>query len=134
MIGWVVFAAIVAGLGYIRLAPHDVTRWHVPVAAEADRDFIAGAVRVLAGDAATLARVDAAARALPRTQVLAGSLAEGRVTYVTRSALFGFPDYTTVELAEGQVRMLARLRFGRSDLGVNRRRLQGLVAAAQAGG
>ncbi|MEL7097795.1 MAG: DUF1499 domain-containing protein [Pseudomonadota bacterium] len=134
MIGWIFVALIVAALGYIRLAPHDVGRWHVPVTAEADRDFTAGAVRVLPGDAAALGRVDAAARALPRTQVLAGTVDEGRITYVTRSALFGFPDYTTVELADGQLRLIARLRFGRSDLGVNGRRLEGLVAAAKAGG
>ncbi|MEO0939776.1 MAG: DUF1499 domain-containing protein [Pseudomonadota bacterium] len=133
MLGWIVLAVAVGALAYIRLAPHDVARWHVPVTADADRDFAAGAARVLPGDAAALARVDAAARSLPRTRVLAGSVDEGRVTYVTRSALFGFPDYTTVELTGGQLRMLARLRFGRSDLGVNSRRLQGLVAAAQAG-
>ena len=134
MIGWIVLAVVVAGLVYIRVAPSDAAKWHAPVTAEADRDFAAGAVRVLDGDAAMLARVDAAAQALPRTQVLAGSVDEGRVTYITRSQLFGFPDYTTIEHSDGKLRMLARLRFGRSDLGVNGRRLQGLVAAAQAGG
>lgn len=133
MLIWLLVILVLAMFAYVRLAPADVTRWHIPVSAESDRDFAAGAVRVIEGDASVLAKVDAAARALPRRQVLAGSVDEGRITYVTRSKVVGFPDYTTVELEGGTVRMLARLRFGRSDLGVNAARLQKLVAAAQEG-
>ena len=86
---------------------------------------------ILSVEAAALARVDAAARALPRTRVLAGSVNEGRITYVTRSKVIGFPDYTTVEHSDGLLRMHARLRFGRSDLGVNAERLRHLLTAAE---
>jgi uncharacterized protein (DUF1499 family) len=71
-----------------------------------------------------LARLDAIALATPRTIRLAGSPADGRITWVTRSLLWGFPDYTTAEARPDGLYIHARLRFGRSDLGVNAARLQ----------
>jgi len=47
------------------------------------------------------------------------------ITYVTRSRVFGFPDYTTVRQAGPQLEIYGRLRFGRSDLGVNAARIDG---------
>jgi hypothetical protein len=130
--GFLVLLAV-AFMLYVRFAPSDPARWHQPVAATADEDRTGGAARVLDGGAEAFARIDEAARALPRTDVLAGSLAEGRITYVTRSKVFGFPDYTTVERDGNTIRMFARLRFGSSDLGVNRARLERLLAAAERG-
>ena len=128
-----VFVAVVcvAGAAYVRLAPTDVARWHQPVEASESADMAGGAIRVITADAAAFDRVDAAARALPRTTVLAGSVAEGRITYVTRSAAIGFPDFTTIEYSDGQIKMFARLRFGQSDMGVNAKRLEGLLGAIQ---
>ena len=77
-----------------------------------------------------MARIDAIARATPRTTVLAGSVAEGRITYVTRSRLWGFPDYTTVERSGDRITLFGRLRFGRGDMGVNRARIEGWLAQA----
>jgi uncharacterized protein YjeT (DUF2065 family) len=71
---------IVVGIAYVRLAPTDVTRWHQAVEARVSSDLPSGAIRVIAADEAALARVDAAARDLPRTRVLAGSVEEGRIT------------------------------------------------------
>lgn len=130
--GFLVLLAV-AFMLYVRFSPMDPSRWDQPIETTVDEDRAGGAVRVLAGDADTFARIDAAARALPRTQVLAGSLSAGRITYVMRSRVFGFPDLTTVQLEAGQIRMFARLRFGTSDLGVNRDRLERLMAAAQGG-
>ena len=127
MIWWVLVLVVVAGLAYIRLAPHEVARWHQPIGPAQDADYAGGAVRVTIADDGALARIDAAARTLQRTEVLAGSVDEGRITYVTRSKWMGFPDYTTVEQDGDQVRMYARLRFGRSDFGVNRARLEQLL-------
>ena len=62
-----------------------------------------------------------------------GSGAAGHITYITRSAVFGFPDMTTVERRGNQIRMYARLRFGASDLGVNRKRLERVIATLQGG-
>lgn len=121
-------AAVGLLMGYIRLAPSDPARWHVAVMG-GDADFPGGLRRVLPGRAGDLARLDTIIRATPRTQVLAGSVAAGHVTYVTRSALWGFPDYTTVQLRGADLAIWSRLRFGGSDLGVNAARLNGWLAA-----
>jgi uncharacterized protein (DUF1499 family) len=67
---------------------------------------------------------------LPRPARLAGQ--GDFVTYLTRSAAFGFPDYTSIRIrptATGsQVLVFARSRFGDSDLGVNRARVQDWIA------
>jgi uncharacterized protein (DUF1499 family) len=83
-----------------------------------------------------LARLAAIAEATPRTRLLAGSVASGRITWITRSAVFGFPDYTTAGLAAGPKLCLhARLRFGRDDFGVNEARLRRWIdALGQTGG
>lgn len=125
---WGILIVVVGMLGYIRLAPSDATRWHVPVMGEADKDMKGGAIRVVETVPGALAIVDGTARGLERTQVLAGSVAQGRVTYITRSKLVGFPDYTTVEQDGATLKMYARLRFGRSDLGVNAARLEQFLA------
>ncbi|WP_135505014.1 DUF1499 domain-containing protein [Roseovarius aestuariivivens] len=124
---WTLFAVSalsLVGLAVaMRLVPSDPARWHVlPPGAEPGTGA-AQAVRVIDGDRETLAELDAIARAHPRTTHLAGSVEEGKITYVTRSTVFGFPDYTTVGLREGQIVLFARLRFGKSDLGVNAARL-----------
>lgn len=128
MIGWLVLLAVVALLAYVRLAPTDPARWHQPVTAQEDRDLDGGAIRVVPAEEGDLARLHEVALDTPRTEVLAGSVEEGRITYVTRSLIFGFPDYTTAELADGQLRLFGRLRFGRGDMGVNRARIEDWLA------
>lgn len=127
MFWMIVIVVVVAVLGYIRLAPSDPARWHVAVVGDVDLDMAGGAMRVVEGGAERLAQIDGAMRGLERTRVLAGAVGEGRITYVTRSRLMGFPDYTTVELRGDAVAIYARLRFGRSDLGVNRARIEGVL-------
>jgi len=128
-----VMLCLLASMVYVRLAPDDTARWHRPINATSSKDFSSGAIRVFDAKPDALIRVDAAARALPRTDVLAGSVEDGRITYVTRTKWAGFPDYTTIEYRDGQLRMHARLRYGLSDLGVNGKRLQRLRAAAEGG-
>ncbi|WP_170338272.1 DUF1499 domain-containing protein [Ruegeria arenilitoris] len=131
MVVWLVVAAVV-GLGlYVRLAPADPARWHVQVVAEADRDLPGGVIRVAQTGPDGLARLDQVARATPRTTVLAGSVDEGLITYVTRSRVFGFPDYTTAQQDGDTLRIYGRLRFGRRDFDVNRSRVDGWLAALQ---
>jgi len=124
--------ATLAFAAWVRLAPSDPARWHVPVAAEpGPADQVVprtGAATLLLSTARgtpaeVLAKLDAIALATPRTQRLAGSVEEGRITWITRSALWGFPDYTTAEIRPNGVLVHARLRFGQSDLGVNAARL-----------
>lgn len=125
---WLILAivALVAGFaGWVRMAPSDPARWHVPVPAAENRDMPGGVIRVVPGRADRLADLDAIIRATPRTDVLAGSADTGRITYIARSKLWGFPDYATVEAREGDLLIHSRLRFGQSDMGVNRARVEG---------
>ncbi len=55
-----------------------------------------------------------------------------RNSCVTRSAVWGFPDYTTVEQRDGKLMIYARSRFGSSDLGVNGKRVAGWLDALKA--
>ncbi len=144
--GTIIVVAMMAFVGLmavIRLAPSDPEVWHVD---PTDPTLSAGSGRALVradGNLQSpvfartpedlLAAFDAIADASPRTRVLAGSVSEGRVTYLTRSLIWGFPDYTSVTAvpAEGGAQIVAygRLRFGGSDMGVNTERLQGWLAA-----
>ena len=69
----------------------------------------------------------------PQADVLAGSVDEGHITYVQRSAVLGFPDYITVKTVETEkgagLIIWSRSRFGYSDLGVNKKRIDGWLAS-----
>lgn len=80
---------------------------------------------------ATLAELDAIIRATERTKVLAGSVDEGHLSYVTRSALIGFPDITNLWTDGNRLHLAGHLVVGYSDLGVNRRRIETWLGAAQ---
>ena len=118
---------------YVRLAPSDPARWHVALVVDADAPW--DQVTALEGGATLrlspakgapadlLAKLDTIALATPRTQRLAGSVEDGRITWITRTRMWGFPDYTTAEVRPDGLYLHARLRFGKSDLGVNAARL-----------
>ena len=138
MAAWLIsglLAVLVATSGYIRLAPSDPARWHGSPLADGPWGRITegegwASLRLetrAAGE--VLARLDAIALATPRTRRLAGSVEEGRITWVTRSALWGFPDYTTAEARADGLYIQARQRFGRGDMGVNAERLRGWQVA-----
>lgn len=125
------FLLVLGAMTVFRFAPSDPEIWHITLDAERNVDRKGSATRVMQADVAVFAKADAHMRGLPRTKVIAGSLEERHITYVTRSLLWGFPDYTTLQYSEtdGVLRAFARLRFGKSDLGVNAERLEGLFAA-----
>ena len=125
---------VLAGSAYVRLAPTDPDRWHRMPGGITNRDLEGGAMRIVGAGKDGLARLDAIIRATPRTTVLAGSVGTGMITYVTRSALMGFPDYTTVRHAPPQIEIYGRLRFGRSDLGVNAARIDRWLERFRQGG
>lgn len=130
---WIGLAALIgfAGLiAWIRLAPDDAARWHALPEAVQDSDLEGGVMRRVPGD---LAALDAIIRAEPRTHVLTGSVDEGMVTYVTRSRVFGFPDYTTVGQRGEDLAIHARLRYGKSDMGVNKARVERWLATLRQG-
>ena len=124
MLGWIVLGVVVLLLLYIRFAPSDPKRWHKDIKGEADKNFKGGALRCVECDLHKLDQIirDSGAR------VLAGSVEEGHITYISRTRLIGFPDYTTVQLRGDIIGIYGRLRFGRSDLAVNRARIEGWLA------
>lgn len=128
---WVVLIAVGGLLAYIRLAPSENGRWHVMGEISGDKSFKNGVIRVIETAPEGLAKLDKIVLATDRTQVLAGSVGEGMVTYITRSKLMGFPDYTTVRQNGARLEIYARSRFGRSDLGVNGARVKNWVALGQ---
>lgn len=125
----IVIVLVVGLMAYVRLAPTDAEAWHKMPATPEVSDGMNSAMRSLPGGAETLARLSGIIAATPRTSVVAGSVEDGMITYVTRSALMGYPDYTTVKLDGDTVWIWARARFGKSDFGVNRKRLEGWFAA-----
>jgi len=133
MFTYLILALVVMALFYIRLAPTDAGKWHQPPNVTADKNLKGGVLRLVRTGPDGLERLDAIARATDRTQVLSGSVAEGMVTYVTRSRVIGFPDYTTAQQDGDMLKIHARLRFGRSDFGVNRDRIDQWLVVLQAG-
>ena len=140
MLGWIVLLIVLAFLAYVRLAPSDPVRWHrqAAIAGTETKQLKGGYIwrKVVDGDGtAELKALDQAAMASPSTERLTGSVEEGQVTYISRTKIIGFPDYTTAGIydVEGQtvLEVYGRLRFGRSDLGVNANRIKGWVRAAQ---
>lgn len=143
MLKWIaalLLLALVLALVVPRLAPDDAGRWHVDPATARPSDrpnsyLIADydAVRLPLSADEAFARIDAIAMAAPRMTRLArdGTMA----TYVQRSAVFGFPDYISVHVvpdAEGsRLSVYSRSRFGHSDLGVNKARVERWLDALQ---
>lgn len=125
-LGAVLLIAIAAA-AYIRLAPVDAGKVVPAQKRETPGDYgLAGghhAVRTLATmDLGTLETRIAAA---PRTKRLSGSAGELPMVFLHRSAVWGFPDVTRVWVEDGNVHIYSHLIFGRSDMGVNRGRMQG---------
>jgi len=139
--------AALGGAVWFRTVPDDPAVWHVdPLTATKPATPNAALVRPEGGDRAApvypvtpeaLAEAfDAMALAQPRTSRIAGRPDDLFMTYVQRSALWGFPDYISVRIlpAEGGATWAAfsRSRYGDSDLGVNAKRLSDWQAALEA--
>lgn len=142
MLRWflIIIVVAVAGLmAYIRLAPADLDSIHQPSypADIGDRDD-AGSFQatrqITTPGADILQAIDVVILRTPRTKRIAGDVEDGILTYETRSLIMGFPDYTTVWIdstiaGEGpHVNIRGQLRFGQSDMGVNKARIQGWLA------
>lgn len=128
---WAVVALVVGAGAYVRLAPSDPARWHVALVSTESQNLPGGVLRVVETGPDGLQRLDEIAQTTPRTTVLAGSVSEGMVTYITRTKWIGFPDYTTAQQDGDTLRIHGRLRFGRKDFGVNRARVDGWLTALQ---
>jgi uncharacterized protein (DUF1499 family) len=149
----VVLLAIAGAALAIRAVGHDPAEWHVdPFAAERSgkpNDYLVAPEGTTAADPdrtlepldeppqSVMERLHAIATGEPRTEVVAGSPQEGHVTYVQRSLVFGFPDYISVRAMETEggtaLAVFSRARFGHSDLGVNRERVERWLEALGSG-
>ncbi|MEM1299760.1 MAG: DUF1499 domain-containing protein [Pseudomonadota bacterium] len=149
---WLLVVAVVAMAGVavgFRFVGHDPSIWHAdPLTTDRTgrpNDFLAGPAGAMASEPdAALAGRDLPPRELlflfnsiasnaPRTRVIGGKLDDLHVTYVQQSALFGFPDYISVKVVEegdgSALAIWSRSRFGYSDMGVNRDRVERWLAA-----
>lgn len=137
--------AVVGLLAYVRFAPTDVAAWHVdpmtaptPATPNSWRIAAPGQDAGAAGQASPVYRATPAelmaafetmALAQPHTQKLAGTAGEGFATFVQRTPLVRYPDFISVravDLGDGTsaLSVLSRSRFGKSDLGVNKARME----------
>jgi uncharacterized protein (DUF1499 family) len=130
-------------LAYIRMAPSDVDIWHQ------DPETAATTGKPneyrITGDAAIPFNVNASELALlvdefirrqPRIKHVSGDPDSRMISYVQRSSIMGYPDYITIKVSptgskQSKLEILSRSRFGHSDLGVNKRRIDQWIAAIQ---
>jgi hypothetical protein len=151
VLGWILGLLVVATLLfvlYVRFAPHPASEWHIdplefaapetpnwyrlvpagtPIAEGAERTSVASAYAV--GPEALARAFNDHALAQADTVALAGSPAEGWMSYVQRTPLMRYPDTVSVrivDLGDGRssFALVSRSRFGQSDLGVNEARVK----------
>ena len=121
----------VAGVLWVRVAPYDPNRWHVAPRAGVEKQT-ARSYRALrpinAAPSVVLGAILQAAAVTPGTRLMSGDVDSGLMTFQTRSAVLGFPDYTTVSVQDGVLSIYARARFAGYDWGVNRTRVETWLA------
>lgn len=130
---------VIGTVVYVRMAPFSPERWHVasqdltgrdtrgPNSYLVVRQIDAPSHEVLGALNTIILKTAGAKR-------VAGQIEEGLITYQVRTRFFGFPDYITVSLQQddtGQstISIFGRARFGKSDLGLNARRIKGWLLA-----
>lgn len=125
-----IVALVLGFAAWVRLVPARPANWHraLTQSNQGDVTGIGSHSHKRSATADDFARLDQIIRATDRTRVLAGSVDEGLVTYETRTLLWGFPDYTTVQFDGSDLSIYGRLRFGKGDMGVNKRRITGWLA------
>ncbi|THF93627.1 MAG: DUF1499 domain-containing protein [Sulfitobacter sp. SK025] len=131
-----VLALIGAVQVYVRFAPTQADRWVIVPNEKTvgdyryDNGFMV--VRDVDGSRDSVLKLfDQEMLKVPRTRRIA--TISGQNIYESRSKLWGFPDYTTVSVAplpgmeQSRAVIFSRLRFGKSDMGVNRKRMNHIL-------
>ena len=128
ILGLAMVAAIIANV-YMRSVVHDPARWHIdPASVSVDdiqsrNQFLATHTYAVSPSELSIAVEEALGG-----ELLAGDLSQGWATYVIRTRLIGFPDYVSVRVSgtstRSSVTLFSRSRFGYSDLGANRSRIE----------
>lgn len=123
---------------YVNFAPTREADWHVAPddAPDPGDGGVKGSETFDAAPDRVFAAIEAVAADWPKARLIAGSAEEGILTYEVRSRVIGFPDYVTLKVsgdrAGSKLDYVSRLRFGRSDLGVNRQRMEAWLGAVRA--
>lgn len=135
--------ALAAVMLYVRFTPTDPAYWHVdPRAIAKPSKPNNWLIRPVGGDARPphyraevadlVAAIEAAAAAMGDMTRIAGTPESGHLTYISRTKWMGFPDFTTFRVYSTDdgvsFAALARARFGQSDMGNNRARLDAMLA------
>lgn len=114
---------------WVRFSSIDPGKWHEDLTSSSfvpprnAAAFCRPADRRVSFGADSLAALDDIAIGWPRTKRIAGSVEEGHITWVTRSVLFGYPDFTTAQIRGDRLCVIARQGIGLEDFGVNAKRL-----------
>lgn len=152
ILGAVLVALFAGSIVYVRSLSHDAATWHVDPQTAPDPstpnwyrvgpDEPNRAPVFDVGTAELSAALDRVVASQSNIELLQDDRSTGGpVTWVQRSALFGFPDYVSVKVLpsgdqQSTVAMFSRARLGQSDLGVNEKRVTAWLAelAIQVGG
>lgn len=130
-------------LAYVRFAPSDVGTWQQDPG-NAKSTGKPNEYRLI-GDTAPIFDVSEAELTTlltgflseqPRITMLSKSPDMHLLTYIQRSLIMGYPDYITTKISligenQSKLEVYSRSRFGYSDLGVNKMRVDQWVAAIQ---
>lgn len=138
----VAVGAVLAAAVWFRAVPMPAEVWHVdpegvtpPASPNYDLRVGARAPVFDAPSDVLAVRLDAVATG-EGARIIGGDLTSGHLSYVVRSAVMGFPDAVSVRLvpvAEGtRMELYSRSRFGYSDMGANRARMDRWIAAIRA--
>lgn len=145
LVAIVVLLAVAGIMLFVRLSPNSVADWHEdPAFVKKPAKPNAHLIRLVGGDEiapiyglspeALAERIDQIAREDGAT-LFAGSAESGHMTYISRSPMMGFPDFTSVKVSRAgdgaTFAAFARARFGYSDMGANRARLSRWTAALE---
>jgi len=124
---------------WFRFAPTSPEAWHVDPTTAKDPGTSGALVeaRFAAQPKAVVDAFETVAESTARTRRIAGDPASGFLTYVSRSLVWGFPDYTSIKVVPSdgdgtRVVLYARQRFGGYDHGVNQSRVDDWLAQVEA--
>ena len=137
-----IVVAVVTAAVFFRVAPIAPEDWHVDpvtvVRPDKDNYYLLrpedghGPAPVFGAEPEKLSSaLQEMVSALPRSEVIAGSVAGRHFTVMVRSQVMGFPDFVTVKVIEAEggaaLVIFSRSRYGYSDLGVNKTRVEAWV-------
>jgi len=126
----IVFAVFVGLVAYVRLVDLPTAQFHQiprekPAGRHAGKTSFYVVIDVAPGTGPDqLAQFVKVIADTPSTRLLAGTPDDGHVSFVHRSKIWGFPDITNIALVGDQLRLRSAARFGGSDHGVNRDRIE----------